>query len=194
MYSFQEKIIENNQIHHYYLYKNNDKLSFEETIKLLETDEAFRNLFIKILEENPFEAYFFEVKPIKQNQWKDIFEFVLVKSTRLAQVSANPQAFQKYFKKDKKVITFKNLGGDAQLIVPCPIARNEHYTHLAQFIRNTSYEQQHALIQLMAKEYRLSIGNEYKWLSTSGLGVYWLHIRIDSRPKYYTYLPYKNPF
>ena len=25
------------------------------------------------------------------------------------------------------------------------------------------------------------------WLSTSGLGVYWLHVRLDSRPKYYQF-------
>lgn len=30
------------------------------------------------------------------------------------------------------------------------------------------------------------------WLSTCGTGVAWLHIRLDSRPKYYTYTPYKN--
>ena len=25
------------------------------------------------------------------------------------------------------------------------------------------------------------------WLSTSGMGVAWLHFRLDQRPKYYTY-------
>ncbi len=29
------------------------------------------------------------------------------------------------------------------------------------------------------------------WLSTAGLGVDWLHVRIDSRPKYYRHGPYK---
>jgi hypothetical protein len=28
------------------------------------------------------------------------------------------------------------------------------------------------------------------WLSTAGLGVIWLHLRLDSRPKYYSYRPY----
>jgi hypothetical protein len=31
------------------------------------------------------------------------------------------------------------------------------------------------------------------WLSTSGLGIYWLHFRLDTVPKYYTYAPYKRP-
>jgi hypothetical protein len=30
------------------------------------------------------------------------------------------------------------------------------------------------------------------WLSTSGLGVAWLHVRLDSRPKYYSYAPYRR--
>ena len=28
------------------------------------------------------------------------------------------------------------------------------------------------------------------WMSTSGAGVSWLHIRLDSRPKYYQYRPF----
>ena len=30
------------------------------------------------------------------------------------------------------------------------------------------------------------------WLSTCGTGVYWLHVRLDSRPKYYSYQEYKR--
>ena len=30
------------------------------------------------------------------------------------------------------------------------------------------------------------------WVSTSGAGVYWLHLRLDSFPKYYTHAPYRN--
>jgi hypothetical protein len=30
------------------------------------------------------------------------------------------------------------------------------------------------------------------WMSTCGTGVYWLHLRLDSKPKYYTYAPYRE--
>lgn len=30
------------------------------------------------------------------------------------------------------------------------------------------------------------------WISTSGLGVPWLHVRIDDRPKYYQHAPYRT--
>jgi hypothetical protein len=30
-----------------------------------------------------------------------------------------------------------------------------------------------------------------EWLSTAGAGVSWLHVRLDDRPKYYGYAPYR---
>ena len=30
------------------------------------------------------------------------------------------------------------------------------------------------------------------WLSTAGDGISWLHVRLDSRPKYYEYRPYMS--
>ena len=30
------------------------------------------------------------------------------------------------------------------------------------------------------------------WFSTSGLGVTWVHLRLDERPKYITYAPYRE--
>ena len=31
------------------------------------------------------------------------------------------------------------------------------------------------------------------WLNTAGLGVIWLHVRMDTRPKYYKTKKYKDP-
>ena len=30
-----------------------------------------------------------------------------------------------------------------------------------------------------------------RWLSTAGMGIPWVHVRIDSYPKYYRFPPYK---
>ena len=30
------------------------------------------------------------------------------------------------------------------------------------------------------------------WVSTAGLGAPWLHVRLDSRPKYYRFSSYRN--
>ena len=31
------------------------------------------------------------------------------------------------------------------------------------------------------------------WLSTSGLGVVWVHVQLDSSPKYYQYASFREP-
>ena len=64
---------------------------------------------------------------------------------------------------------------------------------------NASLEQKHDLLKEIG-ESMLNIlnsqdfqDNENIWLSTHGLGIPWLHIRIDTIPKYYSYKNYKIP-
>jgi hypothetical protein len=37
-----------------------------------------------------------------------------------------------------------------------------------------------------------SLNGNTVWMSTSGLGVHWVHMRMDSNPKYYSHKPYKH--
>ena len=69
----------------------------------------------------------------------------------------------------------------------------EAYTHLAVFCRNAPATQVDGLWKLLASEFlvRLESTEAAVWLSTSGLGVSWLHFRLDNSPKYYQYSPYK---
>lgn len=121
----------------------------------------------------------------------EAFEFVLVNSSTLPGLTAEKHFFEKYFS-GESVVSFPNLGGDAQLIVPTDKSADNNYTHLATFVRNAAPEQVDKFWQVVAEIYRKSISETPKWLSTSGLGVYWLHVRIDTRPKYYQYLKYKQ--
>ena len=83
----------------------------------------------------------------------------------------------------------------------------QYMTHLASFIRgpksastiseeNAAHDSHvSALWSAVATEMltRLERDKETRlWLSTSGMGVSWLHIRLDKYPKYYNYLPYKS--
>jgi hypothetical protein len=36
------------------------------------------------------------------------------------------------------------------------------------------------------------VGSKVVWLSTAGAGVSWLHVRLDDRPKYYQFEPYRH--
>ena len=90
------------------------------------------------------------------------------------------------------VIVFLNLGGDATLVAPKPAGPAEAYPHLAAFVRRASREQQQRLWCEVGAAVAESIGTDPLWVSTSGLGVYWLHVRLDSRPKYYQFPEYRN--
>jgi hypothetical protein len=85
-----------------------------------------------------------------------------------------------------------NLGGDATLIVPREQADVACYPHLAAFVRGAPLTQQHDLLQKTGAALAQRLRDTPIWVSTSGLGVSWLHVRLDSRPKYYTYTPYKR--
>ena len=65
------------------------------------------------------------------------------------------------------------------------------YGHLAAFVREAPQAQRHTLWQVVGAALDERIGVRPTWLSTSGLGVSWLHVRLDSRPKYYQYEPYR---
>ena len=117
--------------------------------------------------------------------------------------------FQEHFENcDQSIVTFPNLGGDAHLVVPCPPENSQStsnqpynyqnvYGHLASFMKyNQNLDQIHNFWVQVAKTFDEQIQKRGEdsplWLSTCGTGVYWLHVRLDSRPKYYSYQEYKR--
>ena len=61
-------------------------------------------------------------------------------------------------------------------------------------VRHAAQDQTDELWRLTGEEMAARISDNPLWLNTHGGGVAWLHIRIDNRPKYYGYKPYKNEF
>lgn len=168
------------------------RLNFKDVFSLWQSSGDFRKFYIDILSKNPYKGYFWEVKPYHQENINDPFEFVLVDSKVLPGLKANDASFSKYFKENKLVVSFPNLGNDAELIVPAALSEKENYAHLAKFVRNAPEDQVDEFWKTVGEKAMNSIGDRPKWLSTAGLGVYWLHVRIDTRPKYYRYQAYKQ--
>jgi hypothetical protein len=190
MFTFSSKECDNNT-HKITLSKNNSLLSFADVIELLETNLEFIQFFDSLLKNCKFPAYFFELPPVTTDSLSNNFEFVLVNSQALANLKPNYSAFADQFKNGKNgVVAFDNLGRDAKLVSPCPISSSSDYVHLAAFVRNAPDKQKHEFWSCVAKELKRSIGKQPIWLSTSGLGVPWLHMRICISPKYYSYKPY----
>lgn len=176
----------------YKISQNGKLMTSKEVIELLRNDNEFILFLNELLRNSPFEAYFWEVKPINLITFHEDFEFVLINSIALSKIKADNAAFSKYFESYKYVTSFSNLGGDSRLIVPVELIDKNNYCHIAKFVRNAPEEQIITFWKLVIEEFSKSVDNKTKWLSTSGLGVHWLHVRIDSKPKYYNYLPYRK--
>ena len=196
MYKSDVQQLHEGRVLRYRLLCDDRPLSWSDVVARWQNDQAFRRLFISILADAPFPAYFWETPSITSTTLNRAFEFVLVDSEQLAGVVADQRAFANHFtaaQSGASVIEFSNLSGDATLVVPCPRGPLPAYSQLSTFAREAPDDQQHQLWALVGAVLERRLGAQPVWLSTSGLGVFWLHIRLDSAPKYYTHEPYRNP-
>ena len=86
-----------------------NRLPYAEVVDLWQHDEGFRDYFLSLLSEAPYDAYFWETPPVTQPSVNRPFEFVLVESPQLSRVRPEPDAFQSRFassKTDQTVLTF----------------------------------------------------------------------------------------
>ena len=191
MYELQQETVSAN-ITRYWILSENRSLGFNSIIQLWQDDMDFRLFFFEVLTASPYSTYRFETPPLNRQNVTREFEFVLVDSPWL-DVRADKTAFAAHFNNaNSDVIEFNNLGGDAVLVVPSPTHDDCEYSHLASFMRTAAQSQRHHLWQMVAKCMMQNIGEQTTWLNTAGGGVDWLHVRLDSRPKYYAYTPYKT--
>ena len=184
--------LEDGRVTKYQIFEGKNQLTFFNVLQKWALSEAFRNFYNNILADSVYQGFFWETPPQTRSTINQPFEFVLVKSSQLPQIKADQRPFSEHFNTRDFVISFPNLGGDAHLIVPTPQAADNAYPHFAAFIRNAPEEQKHQLWIMVSNQYLRLLNDAPRWLSTAGLGVYWLHLRIDTRPKYYSFLPYKT--
>lgn len=165
------------------------RVTFEHLLEAWRSDPNLRGIWTSGLRSVPFDAYVWECPPVNEQNRSRPFECVFVSSPSLARMEPEPGVFAGHFRQDRDVVTFGNLGGDAVLVAPCP-AGNRDYSHLAQFTRAASMAQQGAFWQAVGDAVDVRLGPRPMWLSTAGHGVAWLHVRLDSSPKYYRHREY----
>ena len=164
-----------------------------EVLRAWREDAAFRSWFNALLADVPYSAFRWETPPVTTATVSRPFEFVLLDSPGLAPYPSSA-AFAEFFRgrTEPGVVEFRNLSGDAILVVPCPLAEPSAYGHLAAFVRHAPEQQRHALWQAVGEAMGRRVGRRPVWLSTAGAGVSWLHVRLDDRPKYYGFAPYRQ--
>ena len=195
MWDAQIQTLDADRIQKIRITRNEDPARYSGVVQAWQDEEEFRSFFISLIAKAPFQAFYWETPPVSSATFDQEFEFVLVDSSQLRDVRADPLTFASYFESsdvDDDIVTFWNLGKDALLVVPCPLDAASAYAHLGDFTRNSPLEQQHALWKSVGMAVDEQLGEQPLWLSTAGTGIFWLHVRLDSRPKYYTYQPYRE--
>lgn len=143
---------------------------------------------VEFIRGSGFEALFFEVS-------HDRKEMACIKSFRLAQQQPNPSAYAEHFERsdreapDSTCVAFRNLSGTSWLISPKPLQGIDPsvYGHVAAFVRGAPDFQVREFFKLV-QEYAQQ--NPDHFVSTHGLGIPWLHSRIEPTSKLYTYQPF----
>ena len=167
-------------------------LTFARVLERWTDEPAFAAAFAAHLAAAPFEACFWELPALEAATLERPYEHVLVESSRLATVTADRAPFAAHFTPGAAVACFDSLRGDAHLVAPCPRAPDAVYPHLLAFVRTAPTSQISALFAAVGRATVSRLDGAPRWISTSGLGVYWLHVRLDTRPKYYTHEPYRS--
>lgn len=175
-------------------------ITFSKFFKLM-TVENYKNIVCEKLYNFIFDlktnGIFFECIPVSFKTLKTTFRFVIITTNLFKNIQPNSQPFQSYFNGKSLTTSFLGKSGDVLLVVPQPMNNVSEitYTHLYNFIKYGSPEYFKNVfaecIKLLCETMQENKNTKY-WLSTSGLGVSWLHFRIDTIPKYYNYEEYKN--
>ena len=176
------------------LFEDGSPLSFVDYFTALSGDTSFVSWYTELLAGSNFISFYWEHPPLTIGAMEFPAEFVLTDAPSLTGLRADQATFSNQFEgaSPDSVMVFDNLGGDATLVVPHTLEGTQSCAHIAPFVRGASAKLVCDLWRTTAETVIDSITEQPLWLSTSGLGVSWLHVRLDSRPKYYQYLPYKQ--
>ncbi len=195
MFAADTDNIEPDRITRYRVSNNGSHVTYATVLDLWQSDSQFRSFFTTLLTDSPFSGYRWETPAITQSTIGRPFEFVLINSPGFCARQTDAKTYAEYFTDDDTdsgVVAFPNLRGDATLVVPSPRAPDTAYGHLAAFIHKAPESQVDSIWRIIGAQVESQLGSEPIWVSTAGGGVAWLHVRLDSRPKYYGHTPYKT--
>lgn len=179
----------------YSLSSDNVDLTYSDVISLWLSNSEFRLYFNELLAASPFSAFRWETPVLTTATLSNAFEFVLINEPSFCKRKTDRFTYKEKFTSNDDyagVVCFENLSGDARLVVPSPRTDVDAYGHLATFVRLAPLQQRDTIWRVVAQHLQSSVSDTPLWLSTAGGGVAWLHIRLDSYPKYYGHESYRN--
>ncbi len=168
-------------------------LTWAEAAEALRHDRSLQDELTRVCAEHA--GIFWECVPSARAHQDVPFAFVTVQTEAVAALTVDRRAFPRELAAATgPVAVFRNLSGDALLLVPTG-AVPEGCAHLASWCRSAPASEQRALWAEVGRQVQAWWARtaDPVWVSTSGLGVSWLHVRLDERPKYYSHRPYRLP-
>ncbi len=168
-------------------------LSFRQVFNYWKESKEFVDFYVSLINSFKYLAFYWEQPGLTSNYLDYKYEFILKPSPRLDKRNVNEKAFSKYLDLEDDVVIFDNLGKNAKLVVPTKKQDAETYKHISRFLRSAPINQVHDLFKKIGQIIFTEISDkDMIWLNTAGLGVIWLHVRLDTVPKYYKTKPYKE--
>lgn len=186
MFSFQKIKIENNLFQFFFM-ENNNILLWKNVINLWK-NHLFIDFFTEAILSCNMDNFFWECPSISLlNINTQPFTCFIIKCNAVIK-TANKKAFEEYFNTSKRIVHFYNKDKSALLIVPKHLNNypEKAYINISNFLKYSPKYQLYQLFNEISKDLCIELkNNKCIWLNTHGLGVYWLHIRLDTYPKYY---------
>lgn len=168
--------------------RNSSDATWRELIEGLAKSPVCRDAISSAIAGSPFTEVFFEMAPLTTRQLDRPVEFVLIEAPLRS--APDPSPFAKHLASADLAATFSNLRGDAILVAPTALQDDAVRSYLKSFLLTAPSEQVHEFWRACAAAIGARISERPVWVSTSGGGVAWLHLRLDDRPKYYSHTPY----
>ena len=167
-------------------------LTVREIINFFE-NKSFVLEFVSIINNTiNYNSYFLECPKMNADTLNDEFEFIIYDAkNKFENKSANFDIFCPY-SDNHLSFSMKSYSGNTLIIpnymkgTPCV-----NYLNISNFLKNSLDEQIVDLFYLISDNLKKEINSgKTVWLSTHGLGIPWLHIRIDYYPTYYSHKKY----
>jgi len=165
-----------------FIYKEENEILYESKVmwkdvcNFMSKGKIFKDEFIDILKKCKFKGYMIKCNKYVNDKY---FKFVIIKYDYLSYMQLDKETYKEYFKKEFNV--FPNISGDTILISPSPYDDKTDYRSIGPYFRTSTKKTLYKLLECISKNLF-----EGCYLNTHGLGVSYIHIRIDLKPKYYS--------
>lgn len=178
-----------------HLQENGQPLSFSAVIEGWRNNAAFREFYTTTLLKHGGNGCLWEHPRLNKSTVDQAYECVITQTDTFSGRTANFRPFAREMRPGERICTFPNLSGEALLVVPNQSAEiSFNGRDLISFLRTAPAELQHEFWATIGHETAAAIDadSQFQFLSTHGLGVLWLHVRLEERPKYYHHRPYRE--